>query len=155
MSSTPITSIPKPGVPFPHLTRLTLTDTSITHWASIDCLAQWAKLEALRLSCAESTEMTPEAVLKHDPTMLSGDPRVDRPFLIAKLEHLTMLNGGTVSSAERWDAELYYIHFVAAIPGGDPDSWGRYEELVAKHGKGPKQAAKGPQTLKSKLLSTF
>lgn len=131
-----------------------MADTRITHWASIDNLAGWARVEVLRLSCAEAKELTPEAVLKHDPMTLSGDPRVDRPFLVAKLEHLGMLNGVPVSSAERWDAELYYIHFIAALPNGNPDQWGRYDVLVAKHGKGPKAAAaKGPQTLKSKLLS--
>lgn len=120
---------------------------------SIDHLARWAKLSVLRLSCAEATEMTPDAVQKHDPARLTGDARVDRPFLVAKLEHLTMLNGGAVSSTERWDAELYYVHFVAALPGVVPDNWGRYAELVEKHGKGPRAAPKGSQTLKSKLLS--
>ncbi|EJT51738.1 hypothetical protein A1Q1_06969 [Trichosporon asahii var. asahii CBS 2479] len=130
-----------------------MSGTQITHWPSIDNLAGWAKVEVLRLSCAEAKELTPEAVLKHDPTKLSGDPRVDRPFLIAKLEHLTMLNGVPVSSTERWDAELYYVHFINALPSANPDHWGRYDELVAKHGKGPKAVSKGPQTLKSKLLS--
>lgn len=130
-----------------------MSNTQVTHWASIDNLSGWAKIEVLRLSCAEVKELTPEAVLKHDPAKLSGDPRVDRPFLVAKLEHLSMLNGVPVSSTERWDAELYYIHFIAALPSGNPDHWGRYDELVAKHGKGPKAAPKGPQTLKSKLLS--
>lgn len=153
VSGTSITSIPIPGTPFPHLTRLTMSDTRVTYWKSIDNLAGWAKIEVLRLSCAEAKELSPEAVPKLDPTKLSCDPRVDRPFLVAKLEHLTMLNGAPVSSTERWDAELYYIHFINALPSANPDDWGRYDELVAKHGKGPKAAPKGPQTLKSKLLS--
>lgn len=130
-----------------------MTDTRIADWTSIDHLAGWAKVESLRLFCAEVVELSPEAMLKRDPAKLSGDPRVDRPFLIAKLEHLTMLNGVSVTSSERWDAELYYIRFIDGLPSANPEEWRRYEELVAKHGKGPKQAPKGPQTLKSKLLS--
>lgn len=85
---------------------------------------------------------------------MSGDPRADRPLLIAKLSSLTALNGSNVSPAERWDSELFYIHYVDRLPSDQRATWGRYEELVKKHDIGPKAPApKASTNLKSKMLS--
>lgn len=61
-----------------------------------------------------------------------------------------------VSRAERADAELYYIHYVDHLQHSHPGTaskWGRYDELVRKHGPGEKAAAPKATTLKSKMIS--
>lgn len=85
---------------------------------------------------------------------MSGDPRADRPILIAKLPALTNLNGSNVTSAERWDSELFYIHYVERLAADQRGNWGGYNELIKKHDTGPKAPVpKASTTLKSKMIS--
>lgn len=107
IAATPITSIPPcSSAGFQTLARMSLADTRITTWRDIDHLADWTsgKLQNLRISCADKrgeSDDGPEPIL-HPPlnaTAMTGDPRTDRPFLIAKLSTLTFLNGTTVSTA--------------------------------------------------------
>lgn len=101
----PITTIPeRTGPAFANLTRIALSDARVTAWRDIDNLADWTggKLQNLRISCAVSHEEE-EAIVEEspsraiDPLHMSGEPRSDRPILVAKLGALTMLNSTTVS----------------------------------------------------------
>lgn len=139
---------------FPNLTRLTLGDTHISTWADIDRLDDWTggRLASLRISCAGHQDGV--AKQSSDPLRMSGDPRSDRPILIAKLTALTALNGTNITSAERWDSELFYIHYVDRFPPDERVTWGRYAELIKKHDIGPNaQAPKATTNLKSKMIS--
>ncbi|GMK59284.1 hypothetical protein CspeluHIS016_0702990 [Cutaneotrichosporon spelunceum] len=158
LSELPITTISprRSSLTFPHLTRLTLGGAHVFTWADIDRLDDWTagRLENLRISCASRES----GVLKRttDPLLMSGNPSADRPLLIAKLARLTSLNGSNVTPAERWDSELFYVHYVDKLPVTERSTWARYAELVKKHDIGPK--APGPMiasnhlNLKSKLI---
>ncbi|KLT41510.1 hypothetical protein CC85DRAFT_119993 [Cutaneotrichosporon oleaginosum] len=139
---------------FPYLTGLTLVDTHISMWADIDRLDDWTsgRLQKLRISCAGCEDGVPKQ--NTDPLRMSGDVRSDRPLLIAKLAALKSLNGSNVTSAERWDSELFYIHYVDRLPAAERDAWGRYTELIQKHDVGPKAPPlKVSSNLKSKMIS--
>lgn len=156
LSELPITSIsPRNKAPtFPHITRLTLGETHISAWADIDRLDDWTagRLENLRISCTGHEDGVPKQTT--DPLRMSGEPRTDRPLLIAKLAALTSLNGSNVTSAERWDSELFYVHYVDRLPAAERATWGRYAELVKKHDIAPKAPApKAASNLKSKMIS--
>ncbi|TXT10560.1 hypothetical protein VHUM_02065 [Vanrija humicola] len=99
LSSVPITTIAPPATPpLAHLTLLVLSDSRITAWRDIDALNLWTsgKLEQLRISFVPREAAASASVI-------SGDARVDRSFLIAKLPSLTTLNGSQVGS---WFTQL-------------------------------------------------
>lgn len=152
LSDNPISSIPAPsGASFQSLTTLALRNTLVSSWVDVDHLASWAKLENLRISCANSVDANGEPQRKQydDPFIMSGDPSTDRSILIAKFAALTSLNGTAVTKAERWDAELHYITFAGRHQG----DWGRYDELVKLHGPAQKEKPKA-SNLQSKMIST-
>ncbi|BEI81916.1 hypothetical protein CcaverHIS002_0210760 [Cutaneotrichosporon cavernicola] len=139
---------------FPHLTRITLGDTHISTWADIDRLDDWTggRLASLRIFCAGHEDGVPKQTT--DPLCMSGDPRADRPLLIAKLASLTSLNGSNVTLTERWDSELFYVHYVDRLPVAERVTWGRYAELVKKHDIAPKALVPKPASnLKSKMIN--
>ncbi|WOO83040.1 Tubulin-specific chaperone E [Vanrija pseudolonga] len=148
LSGVPVSTIPSPtSPPFIHLTRLVMSDSRLAAWRDIDELNQWTsgKLEHLRISFVPRD---PAA----SPVLISGDARVDRSFLIAKLSSLTTLNGSQITYFERTDAELYYLHAVDRIDGPKSE-WGQYDDLQRKHGQAEKLAPVKPTNLKSKMMN--
>ncbi|ORX37230.1 hypothetical protein BD324DRAFT_434316 [Kockovaella imperatae] len=143
LSRVPISSIPPSPHPtgFASLNTLLLSETSLCDWTDIDHLAvRLPQLTTLRISSAQSTE---QEVWEDSPaqpplsSQLSGNDLQDRPFLIAKIESLSVLNGSQITSDERRDAEMHYVKQVTALIVDHPEqavSWGRYSALRAKHG---------------------
>lgn len=107
---------------FPNLAFLNLSCTHLDNWEDVDRLAQFPKLNSLRV--------------KHWPLWqrLECTEHERRQLLIARLPNVTILNGGGVISAdEREDAERAFIRHYMDKPESERPA--RYDELVHKHGK--------------------
>jgi tubulin-specific chaperone cofactor E-like protein len=105
-----------------NLYLLNLSSADINSWTDIDRLNKFPALKNLRVqnwplwSKCESTE--------HER----------RQFVIARLPHVEVLNGGGhIGSEEREDAERAFIRHYMEKPENERPA--RYEELIAKHGK--------------------
>lgn len=99
-----------------------MSSADIRSWTDIDRLSKFPALKNLRVqnwplwSKCDSTE--------HER----------RQFVIARLPHVEILNGGgRIGSEEREDAERAFIRFYMEKPEDERPA--RYAELVAKHGK--------------------
>ncbi|KAG5680830.1 hypothetical protein PVAND_010312 [Polypedilum vanderplanki] len=107
---------------FQNLQLLNLSNADINSWTDIDRLSKFPALKNLRVqnwklwSKCDSTE--------HER----------RQFVIARLPHIEILNGGgRIGFEEREDAERAFIRFYMEKPEQERPS--RYAELIAKHGK--------------------
>lgn len=107
---------------FQSLQLLNLSSADINSWTDIDRLSKFPSLKNLRVqnwplwSKCDSTE--------HER----------RQFVIARLPHIEVLNGGgRIGFEEREDAERAFIRYYMEKPENERPS--RYAELIAKHGK--------------------
>lgn len=105
-----------------NLQLLNLSSANIDSWTDIDRLSKFPSLKNLRVqnwplwSKCDSTE--------HER----------RQFVIARLPHVEILNGGgRIGSEEREDAERAFIRYYQVRPESDRPA--RYAELLARHGK--------------------
>lgn len=101
---------------------LNLSSSDINSWTDIDRLNKFPALKNLRVqnwplwNKCDSTE--------HER----------RQFVIARLPHVEVLNGGgRIGSEEREDAERAFIRHYMQKP--DNERPARYADLTAKHGK--------------------
>jgi len=140
--------IPEPtDSPLVHLKHLSLSYNRLDSWRDIDHLSGW---------CPAIESLT-----------LTGNPFVEdgehghnaRPFPIAKIPTLTVLDGASVSAKERTDSELFYLSWVNkhGPPDEEARSWEhpRWIALCEKHGRpdAAPSAAQHPQdTLSSRLV---
>lgn len=85
------------GGAFSSLQVLLLADNGIKDWASINALADLPNLADLRLSRNPVLSLS----------SLSG-----RNECIARLRHISQLNGARISAHERKDCELQYLYHV-------------------------------------------
>lgn len=107
---------------FQNLQLLNLSSADINSWTDIDRLNKFPALKNLRVqnwplwSKCDSTE--------HER----------RQFVIARLPHIEILNGGgRIGFEEREDAERAFIRFYMEKPENERPA--RYAELISKHGK--------------------
>lgn len=106
-----------------HLLHVQLCNVPVNDWLAIEPLNSLPKLSSLRLSCPLTEELG----------TASG-----RSLIIARFEKLIMVNGSSVSSDERIEAERRYVSRLATTfqsPGGEEKEqlhpqWAR---LKAKH----------------------
>lgn len=105
-----------------NLQLLNLSSANINSWTDIDRLSKFPSLKNLRVqnwplwSKCDSTE--------HER----------RQFVIARLPHVEVLNGGgKIGSEEREDAERAFIRHYMGRP--DNEKPARLAELQSKHGK--------------------
>lgn len=105
-----------------NLQLLNLSSANINSWTDIDRLSNFPTLKNLRVqnwplwTKCDSTE--------HER----------RQFVIARLPHVEILNGGgRIGSEEREDAERAFIRHYQQRP--EEERPARYSELQAKHGK--------------------
>ncbi|KAJ8925192.1 hypothetical protein NQ315_001378 [Exocentrus adspersus] len=138
-----------PSSHFPSLTKLNITANLINEWRSLAELNKLQKLEYLR--CVRNPVLEPE---KWDTS---------RQLIIAKLEHLKVLNGTTITSDERRGAEYDYVKKYALewlrVKDTSEQEYfllehSRYLELIAKHGfPEESEIVVQPNILKSSLIA--
>lgn len=176
LSGTPIRSIPPPAylrrsipadkigeldgaVPLVPLASLIWNQCDLASWSSIDHLRQWTgtTLTSMRYTFRQPGQ---NAQISDTPISrpIGSDQSLNRALLIASLPSLRTLNGTTITSTERREAEMSYVRYVqqyCSTQGGmqlSDDSahgeesgrarraergrevWGMYEALAAKHG---------------------
>ncbi|XP_076037456.1 tubulin folding cofactor E like protein mlt [Oratosquilla oratoria] len=103
---------------FPTLKYLSLNNTKIKNWDSVDVVNRFPKLSELRL--------------QQCPLYEEYNDKERRQLTIGRIWRIQRLNGGAlISSEEREDAERAFIRFYQ-----DHDvKPTRYHELIAKHGE--------------------
>ncbi|TFK54653.1 outer arm dynein light chain 1 [Heliocybe sulcata] len=125
--------------------HLSLSNNPINDWPSIDNLTTWfPALEGLAIR---------EIPLLDNPETGA----YTRQFAIAKIPTLTSLDGAPITPKDRLDAELFYLSYLSQhVPPAARTAWGRWDELVEKHGapSAPthKPTAASHETLSSKLI---
>ncbi|THH19470.1 hypothetical protein EW146_g1699 [Bondarzewia mesenterica] len=149
VSANPLSSIPplstatfKLGT----LKHLALSHTQIGTWSCIDALTDWCPvLEGLTLSG------TP---LVQSP----GADRIWRQLTIARLPNLRALDGASISSRQRADAELFYLSLISRISytsdAARRAEHPRWDALCQLHGT-PDTSTSGPakgDKLSSRLI---
>lgn len=82
-------------VPFASLSSLSVNHNAIAGWASVDCLAAFPSLTAIRF--------------QHNPLTDGAGPTEMRMVVIARAAKLKTLNGSVVRDRERSDAEKAYL----------------------------------------------
>lgn len=108
---------------FSSLTAINLNNNPIQSWSDIDCLNFFPVLTHVRIA--------------HIPLLESMRFTQKHTALIARLLKVTKVNGISISSRERFDAELYYLNQCALIRD-DPnfhESHPNYKTLCEKHGE--------------------
>jgi len=121
-------------------------------------IADWKSLHAL-----DSLPSLCEVRLTGNPLTEGVTPSIARLEIIGRMGRLTALNGSSVRSAERRDAEIRYVQLMLAEldeelkrqPGSDPDAAGdaarrvladrhpRYVQLYEKYGSSVTRAGSG------------
>ncbi|KAH9928160.1 uncharacterized protein B0H18DRAFT_1001521 [Fomitopsis serialis] len=107
--------LPEPNdPPLVHLKHLSLSYNRLSSWCDIDHLSGW---------CPAIESLT----LTGNPFVEDGEHSHNaRPFPIAKIPTLTVLDGAGVSAKERTDSELFYLSWVNKH--GPPDEDARSRE---------------------------
>ena len=101
---------------FPELKAMSLSETEIQSWESVDEIRKLPALEDLRLLSI--------------PVASKEASKETRMLMISRLPHVKKLNGSEVAEGEREDAERFFIrHYMDS-----EDLPKRYHELVAVHG---------------------
>ncbi|EIW60185.1 uncharacterized protein TRAVEDRAFT_164763 [Trametes versicolor FP-101664 SS1] len=159
LTSNHITQIPSPsgdagtapaavsgGSPVGALKHLALAFNRIASWSDIDALPCWCpQLESLTLAGNP---------LFNDPAHRSHA----RPYTIAKIPSLQILDGAAVSPKERRDSEILYLSYISKQALSEDEKRAahpQYEPLCAKHGAtdAPAPTTKGAQdTLGNRLI---
>ncbi|CAG9861078.1 unnamed protein product [Phyllotreta striolata] len=106
---------------FQNLKIINMNSTNISTWNDVEKLAKFPKLECVRIQACpiwESNEYT-----EHER----------RQLLIARLPNAKTLNGGSISTEEREDAERAFIRYYMDKPESDQPE--RFFELIQIHGK--------------------
>lgn len=102
---------------FENLATLSLSQTEVDDWASLDELRKLPALEDLRLVGI--------------PLGRREESSKARQLFISRLPNVKKLNGSTIDVNEREDAERFFIRYYMDID--DPPA--RYHELVGTHGQ--------------------
>ncbi|KAI0636670.1 hypothetical protein C8Q77DRAFT_1050282 [Trametes polyzona] len=133
---------------FPELRHLALAFNRIASWSDIDALPHW---------CPQLESLT-----------LAGNPILDdpvhkthvRPFAIAKIPSLKILDGAAVSAKERTDSELLYLSYISKLGLSDAEKRAQHPQwdaLSSKHGFTDAPTPSAPQeaqdTLSNRLIS--
>ncbi|KAF8636511.1 hypothetical protein AX17_003325 [Amanita inopinata Kibby_2008] len=140
--------IPFPIVPqqqIPGIKQLALSFNRLKSWRDIDAIASWCpNLETL---------------------MLGGNPlavemeKYIRPFTVAKIPSLKVLDGSVISQKEREDCELFYLSHIAqdtSVPEEQVTrEHPRWPELHAKYGQVPDGARSktAPAKLRDRIIT--
>ncbi|KAF9146581.1 hypothetical protein BG015_011564 [Linnemannia schmuckeri] len=120
---------------FKHLESLRINDNDLKEWSSIDQLGHYTSLKSLWIQNNPIMTQTAE-----DTTAdTSGKPDV-RTITIARMAHITQLNGTEILTKNRIDAELYYLKNAAlSTVGFEPAAiqafHPRFEQLCELHGR--------------------
>ncbi|KAG9307361.1 hypothetical protein G9A89_017190 [Geosiphon pyriformis] len=112
------------GIDFAKLRYLNISENAIQHWQSIDELNKFPALKELRIKKNKFLEGT--------------KPDESNVAIIGRIKQLTMLNGSTISSGDRIDAERYYLRLIVRDLKGISDDivkqHPRFKELCELHG---------------------
>ncbi|KAI0362453.1 hypothetical protein OH77DRAFT_1467198 [Trametes cingulata] len=133
--------------PVSGLTHLALAFNRIASWTDIDALPRW---------CPQLESLT-----------LAGNPLYEepahrtyaRPFTIAKIPSLKILDGASVSPKERTDSELLYLSYISKQALSDEQKRAvhpQWQFLSSKHGitdTAPPSQPEGQDTLSNRLIS--
>ena len=154
-----------PGTGFVALERLMLGHNRLDNWSVADELDRFPALKDVRLSGNPLTSLSSSTTTNSE----NGGGMGVRYETVARISKLTMLNGGDVSAAERWDAELAYLRRLtdelAAAKAKDDSSDGdqsssgilllkahpKFAALSAKYGE---LTASGPVSTKGTTLAS-
>ena len=117
MCDNAITEVTASNAVFPELQTLSLSQTSICKWTSLDELCKLAALEDLRAVGV--------------PLGQREEANKRRQLFIARLSTVKKLNGSFISETEREDAERMFIRHHM----DDEEPPERYHKLVEVHGK--------------------
>ncbi|KAJ3822625.1 hypothetical protein F5880DRAFT_1613617 [Lentinula raphanica] len=154
LTSNEIDSIPLPtddSFVLKELKHISLSSNGIKRWNDLDALTKW------------SPSLTSLAIIGN-PLVESGeDMRYSRPFIIARIPTLTILDSTAVSTKERTDSELLYLSYISQRLGLDEANSSmtgimrehpRLKELLDKHGTGPSisPSVTHQDRLRSKLI---
>ena len=112
-----ITEVTASSAVFPELQTLSLSQTSICEWNSLDELCKLAALEDLRVVGV--------------PLGQREEPNKRRQLFIARLPIVKKFNGSVINETEREDAERMFIRHHM----DDEEPPERYHKLVEVHGK--------------------
>ncbi|KAF9934220.1 hypothetical protein FBU30_002913 [Linnemannia zychae] len=137
LSENKITSVIGPQDPedFKSLESLRINDNDLTEWSSIDQLGLYTSLRSLWINnnpiMVKATE---------DRTTDTTNKPDARTITIARMAHITQLNGTDILHKNRIDAELYYLKNVAlSTIGSEPSVIQalhlRFEQLCEIHGR--------------------
>ncbi|TFK76354.1 hypothetical protein BDN72DRAFT_830912 [Pluteus cervinus] len=130
LASNGINTIPFPSsqqVPWDSLHYLSLSANHLAAWGDIDALAAWCpNLHGLALN--------------GNPMVMGIEgTKFSRPFTIAKIPSLVMLDGAKISGSERLDSELFYISYIAnngpATEEQRVQEHPQWSRLCQKHGR--------------------
>ncbi|KAF9126247.1 hypothetical protein BGW39_006765 [Mortierella sp. 14UC] len=120
---------------FKHLETLRINDNDLKEWSSIDQLGLYTSLKSLWI---QNNPIMAQAAgdVTSDQT---GKPDT-RTITIARMAHITQLNGTEILKKNRIDAELYYLKNVAlSTVGSEPSAiqalHPRFEQLCEIHGR--------------------
>lgn len=119
---------------FSSLRCLALGSNNISSWDSVNAINKFAALEELRLSDNPKL-VIPWKSPHHEHEKISSDAEGIRYEIIARVSSLTVLNGSTISLAERHDAEIAYLGWIQRESAGELITHHpRAEELKTKYG---------------------
>ncbi|OCF37172.1 hypothetical protein I316_01079 [Kwoniella heveanensis BCC8398] len=168
LSYTPIGRIEPGSEQLHNVKSFTLLSSSLRTWSDLDHLAnQFPNLTNLRFSLSESYPQDGQ---------LTKDEKDLRSICIAKFPHITTFNSTVISASERRDSEVFYVGYVrksvAAMmafsrvafqaqdqpqgqeSGAKESDWGRWDELITKHGLAQNEATKAVKAgLKGKMIT--
>ncbi|KAF8892438.1 hypothetical protein BD779DRAFT_1621101 [Infundibulicybe gibba] len=139
------------SIPFPendsqsqlgYVKHISLSFNRLSGWSDVDALSRW---------CPALRTLT-----------LAGNPLMEslgqhgRPFTVARIPTLDVLDGAAISSRERIDCELFYMSQIAQSEIATEDercqAHPRWQELCQKHGRPDLAAPKGKAS-RNKLSS--
>ncbi|KAF9100654.1 hypothetical protein BGX29_006393 [Mortierella sp. GBA35] len=119
---------------FKLLESLRINDNDLKDWSSIDQLGLYKSLKSVWI---ENNPTMAKAAVDQTAAKVETDSRT---VTIARMAHITRLNGTEILKKNRIDAELYYLKTVAlATVGSEPSviqaAHPRFEELCEIHGR--------------------